>query len=112
MKLCPRHRDESVVATVEQNGERLCAPCAAKDRVLALNVPALRTRELGARQLVRIALALLLLVCATAAALEPTNGAREGESLDARIERLRCEIEERQVALRLSIAERRVRRSR
>ena len=52
MTLCPRHGEARVVATVEHNGERLCAPCAAKDRVLALNIAALRTRELGARQLI------------------------------------------------------------
>lgn len=55
----------------------------------------------------RCAIVLSLLLGATAFA-DPMNGARPGETLQARIERLRMEIEEREVALRLSLQEVRV----
>lgn len=51
----------------------------------------------------------LSLIIGSHALADPMNGARPGETIQARIERLRVEIEEREVALRLSLAEARVR---
>lgn len=56
---CPNHpywsRDYRVVAPVEVRPDVfMCHPCAAKERVLALNIAALPTRELGKRSLVKL----------------------------------------------------------
>lgn len=110
---CPNHevssREFRAVAPVEiRPGVFVCLACAARERAKALGVPALRTRELGARHLVRAVVVALLVVLGTAQAEEPAPApaesrycARDGESIEQRIERL-------EVALRLAKAEKRV----
>lgn len=97
-------------AVIFVNDQPVCRSCARE--LLAKPVDLKIRPAKNKRTALAVLMSLLMLAGATAAALEPTNGAREGESLDARIERLRGEIEERQVALRLSLAERRVRAGR
>jgi hypothetical protein len=55
---CPNHDVRSIeyraVAPVEiRPGVFVCLACAARERATALNIPALKTRELGVHRLVR-----------------------------------------------------------
>ena len=53
MERCPNHPGERVLATVKRGAALLCPPCAAKERVLALNIAALPVRTVDAVRLVR-----------------------------------------------------------
>ena len=85
--------------------------CRAHGREAQREKRDVRVLPVKGRTALGVVLAFAMLVGASALALEPTDGARDGETLPARIERLRAEISERQTALRLSLAELRINRN-
>jgi hypothetical protein len=72
------------VAPVEiRPGVFVCHACSAEDRVRAMGIPSLRTRELGARHLVRsIVVAILVTLCGSLRAKEPAPGSSLGVQMD------------------------------